>query len=162
MVQLLVPSCCDGPLVSRRKPHHLLVVCVPLATATVMLMGGGFAFSAATVAHAAPRFCSQSPADVGLFTGPATVSATPRLKPAMAALGLTQSMPQICDDDFDCNGGKANFPFRCLDMLLTKICVNPDDFEKNTPTSAEPAYVPIPVEADGNGGLQHSGLAQIH
>jgi hypothetical protein len=46
----------------------------------------------------------------------------------------------MCEDDYECNGGKANFPLRCLDVAVAKMCVDPDDFLR--PSSTEAAYEP--------------------
>jgi hypothetical protein len=54
-------------------------------------------------------------------------------------------LPQTCDDDYECNGGKANYPLRCMDVVVAKVCVDPDDL---TPASAEPAYEPLVVRPD--------------
>ena len=57
--------------------------------------------------------------------------------------------PPGCEDDFECNDGKANFPLQCCEMpLLGKFCCEPpDDFATGTPTEM-PAYVPLPVPVD--------------
>mmetsp|Transcript_81393 Transcript_81393/g.233903 ORF Transcript_81393/g.233903 Transcript_81393/m.233903 type:complete len:356 (+) Transcript_81393:53-1120(+) len=56
------------------------------------------------------------------------------------------SLPEPCEDDFQCNDGAANFPLECCDVpLLGKFCCKPPDFE---PRSTEPAYVPLPVPSD--------------
>eukprot|EP00440_Ansanella_granifera_P029244 gb/GFBE01031765.1/.p1 GENE.gb/GFBE01031765.1/~~gb/GFBE01031765.1/.p1 ORF type:complete len:152 (+),score=9.73 gb/GFBE01031765.1/:1-456(+) len=65
-----------------------------------------------------------------------------------SALKWMPSMPQTCNDDFECNGGKANFPLQCVDMFVAKICVDPDDFQQSSQVSSELAYVPLPVRAD--------------
>jgi hypothetical protein len=67
---------------------------------------------------------------------------------ALSGVSWMPSMPQTCEDDFECNGGKANFPLQCLDVLVAKICVDPDDFQQSSQTSPELAYVPLPVRAD--------------
>jgi len=55
-------------------------------------------------------------------------------------------LPQGCEDDFECNDGKANFPLQCCELpILGKFCCEPDDFE---PTMWEPAYVPLPVPVE--------------
>ena len=35
-------------------------------------------------------------------------------------------LPQSCEDDFECNGGRANFPLQCCELpLLGKFCCAP-------------------------------------
>lgn len=54
------------------------------------------------------------------------------------------TLPQSCSDDFECNGGRANFPLRCCELpIIGSFCCEPD----NEPSSREPAYVPLPVPA---------------
>eukprot|EP00929_Paragymnodinium_shiwhaense_P108872 TRINITY_DN75220_c0_g1_i1.p1 TRINITY_DN75220_c0_g1~~TRINITY_DN75220_c0_g1_i1.p1 ORF type:complete len:391 (+),score=61.97 TRINITY_DN75220_c0_g1_i1:115-1287(+) len=61
-------------------------------------------------------------------------------------VGLFGLLPQTCDDDFECNDGKANFPLQCCDVpILGKFCCQPDDYE---PAPTQPAYVPIPVPVE--------------
>lgn len=56
------------------------------------------------------------------------------------------SLPQTCEDDFECNGGRANFPLHCCEVpLLGNFCCEPKDFE---PSPQDPAYVPLPVPSD--------------
>ncbi|CAK0796513.1 unnamed protein product [Prorocentrum cordatum] len=73
---------------------------------------------------------------------------------ALAALGWLPDMPQMCEDDYECNGGKANFPLRCLDAAIAKICVDPDDFLR--PTS-EAAYEPLVVRPDSHSDPRRAG-----
>lgn len=55
-------------------------------------------------------------------------------------------LPQGCEDDFECNDGKANFPLQCCELpLLGKFCCEPSDYE---PVPQNPAYVPLPVPVD--------------
>ena len=68
---------------------------------------------------------------------------------SLAALGWLSDMPQMCEDDYECNGGKANFPLRCLDVVMAKVCVDPDDFLR--PSSTEAAYEPLVVRPDSHG-----------
>lgn len=137
--------------VRRRQRPCLVTAVVIIALAVAVLMGAGSAFVAA--AAAVPRRQSLAPGLSGHFAGAATVSATARPHSAMAALSWMPSMPQTCDDDFDCNGGRANFPLQCFDMVVLKVCVDPDDFERSR--SRELAYVPIPVRAED--GPQQTG-----
>jgi len=125
----------------RQLPSAVII----LALAAAVLMGAGSAFTAA-VTFVVPRLQPQSPGLSGQFAGAARTSVTARPQLAMAAVSWMPSMPQTCDDDFDCNEGKANFPLQCLDMELLKVCVDPDDFERSG--SRELAYVPIPVKAE--------------
>ncbi|CAJ1421349.1 unnamed protein product [Effrenium voratum] len=57
------------------------------------------------------------------------------------------SMPESCEDDFDCNGGAANFPLQCCELpLIGKFCCKPPD-DDPAPNSRDPdlAWVPLPV-----------------
>jgi len=65
----------------------------------------------------------------------------------LAAASLMPGLPQTCENDFDCNGGNANFPLQCLDLVVTKICIDPSDFQPGG-TSRDVAYVPLPVRID--------------
>ena len=68
---------------------------------------------------------------------------------ARAAGSWLPGLPQRCEDDFECNDGKANFPLQCCEMpLLGKFCCEPpDDFATGVPNEM-PAYVPLPVPVD--------------
>lgn len=68
---------------------------------------------------------------------------------ARRAGGMFPGFPQGCEDDFECNDGKANFPLQCCEMpLLGKFCCEPpDDFATGVPNEM-PAYVPLPVPVD--------------
>eukprot|EP00931_Biecheleriopsis_adriatica_P115324 TRINITY_DN91130_c0_g1_i1.p1 TRINITY_DN91130_c0_g1~~TRINITY_DN91130_c0_g1_i1.p1 ORF type:complete len:174 (+),score=27.19 TRINITY_DN91130_c0_g1_i1:69-524(+) len=68
-------------------------------------------------------------------------------KTALAASWMP-SMPQTCEDDFECNDGKANYPLQCIDFIFARICADPEDFMKKQEFSEAPAYVPIPVEIE--------------
>eukprot|EP00408_Alexandrium_pacificum_P041448 CAMPEP_0171246468 /NCGR_PEP_ID=MMETSP0790-20130122/47969_1 /TAXON_ID=2925 /ORGANISM="Alexandrium catenella, Strain OF101" /LENGTH=175 /DNA_ID=CAMNT_0011713795 /DNA_START=116 /DNA_END=644 /DNA_ORIENTATION=- len=58
------------------------------------------------------------------------------------------SLPQTCEDDYECNDGKANFPLQCCELpLLGKFCCEPDDF-RPAPSSLAPVLLPVPVEDD--------------
>ena len=145
--------CCEQTLrvgarsVRRRQLPCLFTAVTILAIAVAALMGAGSAFAVA-VAAVVPRLQPRAPGLSGQFAGAATTSATARPQSAMAALSWMPSMPQTCNDDFDCNGGRANFPLQCLDMVFLKVCIDPDDFERSTAGSRELAYVPIPVRAE--------------
>jgi len=65
----------------------------------------------------------------------------------LAAASLMPGLPQTCENDFDCNGGNANFPLQCLDVVVTKICVDPSDFQPGS-TPQDLAYVPLPVRVE--------------
>mmetsp|Transcript_39476 Transcript_39476/g.91253 ORF Transcript_39476/g.91253 Transcript_39476/m.91253 type:complete len:358 (+) Transcript_39476:73-1146(+) len=71
-----------------------------------------------------------------------------RSGPARNAGGWLPGLPQGCEDDFECNDGKANFPLQCCEMpLLGKFCCEPpDDFAQGVPDI--PAYLPLPVPVD--------------
>lgn len=68
----------------------------------------------------------------------------------VAALsGWLPGMPESCEDDFECNDGKANFPLQCCELpVMGKFCCEPpDDIEQNGGIRV-PAWVPIPVPVD--------------
>jgi len=69
---------------------------------------------------------------------------SPRSDTARGAGGWLPGLPQGCEDDFECNDGKANFPLQCCEMpLLGKFCCEPpDDFATGVPDI--PAYLPLP------------------
>eukprot|EP00442_Polarella_glacialis_P035942 CAMPEP_0115089680 /NCGR_PEP_ID=MMETSP0227-20121206/24873_1 /TAXON_ID=89957 /ORGANISM="Polarella glacialis, Strain CCMP 1383" /LENGTH=395 /DNA_ID=CAMNT_0002480471 /DNA_START=41 /DNA_END=1228 /DNA_ORIENTATION=- len=58
--------------------------------------------------------------------------------------GASWSLPQSCEDDFECNGGRANFPLQCCEFPVVGnfCCQPPDEFR---PSTRDPAYVPLPV-----------------
>lgn len=65
------------------------------------------------------------------------------------AAGFSFGLPQGCEDDFECNDGKANFPLQCCEMpLLGKFCCEPPDFSEGGVRNEMPAYVPLPVPVD--------------
>mmetsp|Transcript_13969 Transcript_13969/g.32817 ORF Transcript_13969/g.32817 Transcript_13969/m.32817 type:complete len:350 (-) Transcript_13969:56-1105(-) len=56
------------------------------------------------------------------------------------------SLPQSCEDDYECNDGRANFPLQCCEVpLLGRFCCKPEDFQ---PSPQQPNYVPLPVPTD--------------
>mmetsp|Transcript_3729 Transcript_3729/g.7433 ORF Transcript_3729/g.7433 Transcript_3729/m.7433 type:complete len:181 (-) Transcript_3729:374-916(-) len=56
------------------------------------------------------------------------------------------SLPQGCEDDFECNDGKANFPLQCCELpLLGNFCCEPDDF-RPAPSNPATVLLPVPVE----------------
>mmetsp|Transcript_29214 Transcript_29214/g.57205 ORF Transcript_29214/g.57205 Transcript_29214/m.57205 type:complete len:155 (-) Transcript_29214:215-679(-) len=147
--KLLVGACCVGlaDVARRRQQPCCPQAVIFLALSAVAFMKAGFAFSVAAFA-AAPRLQPLRPGSSGQLAGGAAVSEIARSQTVMAALSWMPSMPQICDDSFDCNDGKANFPLQCLDLAFIKVCVDPDDFDQSAAVSGEPAYVPIPVRAE--------------
>eukprot|EP00931_Biecheleriopsis_adriatica_P094652 TRINITY_DN68281_c0_g1_i1.p1 TRINITY_DN68281_c0_g1~~TRINITY_DN68281_c0_g1_i1.p1 ORF type:complete len:376 (+),score=49.96 TRINITY_DN68281_c0_g1_i1:29-1129(+) len=91
----------------------------------------------------------RPPARASTLAGSA-LARTARARTAAAALAREGAgwLPQTCDDDFECNEGKANFPLRCCELpLLGKFCCEPpdDDFE---PYSRDPAWLHLPVPVD--------------
>eukprot|EP00438_Fugacium_kawagutii_P012838 Skav200130 [mRNA] locus=scaffold4172:99507:100508:+ [translate_table: standard] len=53
-------------------------------------------------------------------------------------------VPASCEDDFDCNDGRANFPLQCCELpLLGKFCCKPPD--DPSPDSKDPSWLPLPV-----------------
>lgn len=93
--------------------------------------------SAAGPVGVGPVSVSQTAAGVA-----AEVPATVR----RAGHGLLGFLPQGCEDDFECNDGKANFPLQCCEVpLLGSFCCEPDNY---TPVQQTPAYVPLPVPVE--------------
>lgn len=101
--------------------------------------------------HASEYFPSATPALTGLGVPKMwpQVSTLPEKTPAKS-LQFTRlgfGFPQTCEDDFECNDGRANFPKQCCEFpLLGNFCCEPDDGYE--PMREDPAYVPIPVPAD--------------
>jgi len=78
-----------------------------------------------------PNMMSQSEAEPSLPQGSAAWS---------------PSLPQTCEDDFDCNDGRANFPMQCCELpILGRFCCEPDEVQR---MPQDPAYVPLPVPSD--------------
>mmetsp|Transcript_18723 Transcript_18723/g.51423 ORF Transcript_18723/g.51423 Transcript_18723/m.51423 type:complete len:174 (-) Transcript_18723:119-640(-) len=94
---------------------------------------------------------AKSEASLSLATHASGAASQSKASPvALSALSWLPNMPQTCEDDFECNDGKANFPLQCIDFVFARICVDPDDFQQAPQTSATPAYVPIPVPVEEN------------
>eukprot|EP00930_Biecheleria_cincta_P075434 TRINITY_DN62602_c0_g1_i1.p2 TRINITY_DN62602_c0_g1~~TRINITY_DN62602_c0_g1_i1.p2 ORF type:complete len:167 (-),score=19.90 TRINITY_DN62602_c0_g1_i1:221-676(-) len=85
----------------------------------------------------------------------ARISTSPgsRTQPSSSATVLSAAswlpgLPQTCEDDFDCNDGKANYPLQCIDFVIARMCADPDDFMQKQEGLTTPAYVPLPVPVD--------------
>jgi len=79
--------------------------------------------------------------------GPAGSAASQGQSRTSRRAGWKLSMPRSCEDDFECNDGKANYPLQCCEMpLIGSFCCEPDDFERSPDMT--PAYVPLPVPID--------------
>lgn len=92
---------------------------------------------------------SASPAQASLLTGGTAATQVDAERPKAAArrrvMGATLSLPQTCEDDYECNDGKANYPLRCCEFpFVGNICCEPDDY---APTD-NPAWSPLPVPVD--------------
>lgn len=110
--------------------------------------------------YASPSWLTVSQPMPGLSAWP--FAAVPRREGATGSTGSTTStgstaraagfsfgLPQGCEDDFECNDGKANFPLQCCEMpLLGKFCCEPPDFTEGGVRNEMPAYVPLPVPVD--------------
>uniref|UniRef100_A0A7S0FXX4 Uncharacterized protein n=1 Tax=Pyrodinium bahamense TaxID=73915 RepID=A0A7S0FXX4_9DINO len=63
-----------------------------------------------------------------------------------AGVGWVPSLPQGCEDDYECNDGRANFPLQCCEVpFLGKFCCEPGD---GMAVSQNPAFVPLPVPVE--------------
>jgi hypothetical protein len=114
------------------------------------------------IGNAVPRFSTQVvPGMVMQRSGLTGVSGTRvsrmsvgvgrSLKLGRRANLFPYGLPKACKDDFECNGGTANFPLQCCEVpLMGKICVAPDDF---APEPKDPAYVPLPVPTQDYPGV---------
>jgi len=92
-----------------------------------------------------PSVMPQTASVPGIFI-PHVVAVSGREQNTQTAVGWLPSLPQSCEDDFECNDGKANFPLQCCELpILGNFCCKPDDFQ---PTSQNPAFVPLPVPAE--------------
>lgn len=99
----------------------------------------------ALTARALPRTTAVASGGSAL-TGTTAAKGEKAPRIAVAAGSWMPSLPHGCEDDFECNDGKANFPLQCCELpVLGKFCCQPDDFE---PTPSTPAYVPLPVPTD--------------
>lgn len=73
---------------------------------------------------------------------------TPEAPAVTRQAGSNWPVPESCEDDFDCNGGRANFPLQCCELpLLGKFCCKPPDGE-TSPDSKDPAWLPLPVPSN--------------
>lgn len=87
----------------------------------------------------------------GAFAG----ASLPMEKPQSRAAAFSRivraagwSVPQRCEDDFECNGGRANFPLQCCELpLLGNFCCEPPERQEHY-DRRDPAWVPLPVPVD--------------
>mmetsp|Transcript_45536 Transcript_45536/g.105558 ORF Transcript_45536/g.105558 Transcript_45536/m.105558 type:complete len:396 (-) Transcript_45536:95-1282(-) len=55
-------------------------------------------------------------------------------------------LPEGCEDDYECNDGKANFPLQCCELpVLGRFCCEPDNA---VPIPSQPSFVPLPVPVE--------------
>lgn len=98
---------------------------------------------------ASPRSRRPSPAKAGLAARKGAALAAPAAPTARRAGSWRPFgfFPPGCEDDFECNDGKANFPLQCCELpVLGKFCCEPDDYRPVE--RAVPAYVPLPVPVE--------------
>jgi len=125
--------------------------------------GLGVPMRYSSVSPALPLESSAAPAE-GLAQGRQSILAG-AAAPALASLGAASapkgglartqrraswlpSIPKSCEDDFECNDGKANYPLQCCELpLIGTFCCEPDQFQ-GQPGTEMPAYVPLPVPVD--------------
>jgi len=101
---------------------------------------------------------SASPAQASLLTGGTAASQVDAERPKVAArrvMGVSLSLPQTCEDDYECNDGTANYPLRCCEFpFVGNICCEPDDY---APTD-NPAWSSLPVPVEDEAERQAQGL----
>jgi hypothetical protein len=91
---------------------------------------------------------SASSAQASLLAGGTAAANAEAERPKAAVgrhvMGAALSLPQSCEDDYECNDGKANYPLRCCELpLVGGICCEPDD-----EATGNPAWSPLPVPVD--------------
>mmetsp|Transcript_55078 Transcript_55078/g.112600 ORF Transcript_55078/g.112600 Transcript_55078/m.112600 type:complete len:441 (+) Transcript_55078:93-1415(+) len=64
-----------------------------------------------------------------------------------------KNLPKTCKEDYDCNPGGYNWPLRCVDVVIAKICIDPDDWKggglgAHAATPDDLAMEPIPVRVE--------------
>mmetsp|Transcript_5763 Transcript_5763/g.11792 ORF Transcript_5763/g.11792 Transcript_5763/m.11792 type:complete len:196 (+) Transcript_5763:50-637(+) len=96
--------------------------------------------------HESPLTSQRASSDAASFSG-ATTSEFRRETTSVVrhAGSWLPSWPQTCEDDYECNDGKANFPLQCCEFGLGNFCCEPDDFR---PAPADPALVTLPVPVE--------------
>jgi hypothetical protein len=100
-------------------PTPMFQPAVPLVAASEAAAGSG-------QAHAlAPTVMASRDGSEGL-------AETPGAKGASAGsgrLGGGLKLPKQCKSDYDCNPGGYNFPLKCVDFIVTRLCVDNDDWK---------------------------------
>mmetsp|Transcript_38020 Transcript_38020/g.79649 ORF Transcript_38020/g.79649 Transcript_38020/m.79649 type:complete len:275 (-) Transcript_38020:225-1049(-) len=68
-----------------------------------------------------------------------------------------KKLPKQCKEDYDCNPGGYNFPLRCVDFVIARFCVDPDDWRGGGlgalawDPSLAPEPIPVRIEDGFNG-----------
>jgi len=83
---------------------------------------------------------------------------------------MRKNMPKICKSDYDCNPGGYNFPLICADFVITRICIDPDDWKggglgQSAWDAEDLVKQTIPVKVNdgytgGNGGYSGGGYGE--
>merc|ERR1719323_752341 len=148
-----------GKPAAQRKQHCTLPVAALLTAGSLLLAGAltGFAAPQANGRQHAPRpaelyrtlAAGQSSSRASGLAG-FTVDLTPRSRDVQVAtsagIAWLPFLPQGCEDDYECNDGKANFPLQCCELpLLGGFCCEPGEL---APPPQNPAYVPLPVPVE--------------
>eukprot|EP00416_Gambierdiscus_australes_P033860 CAMPEP_0171096822 /NCGR_PEP_ID=MMETSP0766_2-20121228/46031_1 /TAXON_ID=439317 /ORGANISM="Gambierdiscus australes, Strain CAWD 149" /LENGTH=169 /DNA_ID=CAMNT_0011555893 /DNA_START=51 /DNA_END=560 /DNA_ORIENTATION=+ len=124
-----------------------LMCALPLLLAAAFAVPAGARQNLASGERAALR-SSSAPGTLTALAAGATASAASQgglaeQPVARRAGSWLPSLPQTCEDDYECNDGKANFPLQCCELpVMGKFCCEPDDFQ---PVPSTPAFVPLPV-----------------
>jgi len=89
------------------------------------------AFSSAAPALAAPSFAPPSFLAAEGKTGGSVAERGGAEGGPLAAMRkeLGKNLPKTCKNDYDCNPGGYNWPLRCVDVVVAKICIDPDDWK---------------------------------
>ena len=92
-------------------------------------------------------------ADVDVETLPEAERAEHRSERGVFAKMLSAANLKTCKTDYDCNPGGRNWPLRCVDVFVSKICMGSDDGGGDGGGGgggriASLSMVPIPVLAE--------------
>uniref|UniRef100_A0A7S2BF97 Uncharacterized protein n=1 Tax=Alexandrium andersonii TaxID=327968 RepID=A0A7S2BF97_9DINO len=125
------------------------------AGVALFVVGGWSLLAASTSAFAAVLGSDRFPASAAssardarsvALTGSTAASPRPNVDAEVALAAGARwlpGLPEGCEDDFECNEGRANFPLQCCELpLVGKFCCEPGETASVPET---PAWVPLPV-----------------